>query len=146
MQYFTYEELTFSETALKKRIRNKTNREIEEHLHDLVEAILDPLRIAYGKPIAVTSGYRCKEVNKAVGGVATSQHLTGCAADIAGATKAETRKIAQLIASSGLPYDQLIDEKSYGWVHVSYSPTGKPRRQILRYDGKKYWNIKASEL
>lgn len=147
MNYFTLEELLYSETALKKRIRNKTNKGIEDNLVRLVETILDPLRKAYGKPITVTSGYRCKELNKAVGGVATSQHLTGCAADITVSSKSGNRELARLIVKLGLPFSQLIDEKDYQWVHVSCAAENTPpRRQILRYNGREYKHITADEL
>ena len=74
MKHFTIEELIYSETALKKRLRNKTTAAAEDNLRRLVETVLDPLREAYGKAVTVTSGYRCKELNKAVGGVGNSQH------------------------------------------------------------------------
>lgn len=147
MDYFCYEELIYSETALKKRIRNKTSKTIESNLQRLVDTVLDPLRKAYGKPIIVNSGYRCAALNKAVGGASTSQHTTGCAADIDAGSVAANRELARLIVSLNLPYDQLIDEKDYAWVHVSVAAVGKaPRKEILRYNGRSYQSITANQL
>lgn len=146
MDYFTYEELIYSETALKKRIRNKTTRQAEANLARLVADILDPLRKAYGRAITVNSGYRCAALNKAVGGASTSQHTTGCAADIDAGSVAANRELARLIVRLNLPYDQLIDEKNYAWVHVSIADGRTPRMEILRYNGKAYQRIGASEL
>lgn len=82
MSYFTVEELCYSATAKRLGIDNSPNKEVVENLNKLVENVLDPLREKYGKPIMVSSGYRCEKLNKAVGGAAKSQHLTGKAADI----------------------------------------------------------------
>ena len=148
MDYFCYEELIYSETALKKRIRNKTSKAIESNLQRLVDTVLDPLRKAYGRAITVSSGYRSKEVNKAVGGVSNSQHTTGCAADITAGSRSANRELARLIVSLGLPWCQLINEKDYAWVHISIEndPKTSPKRQILYYNGKTYKNITANEL
>lgn len=146
-QYFTIEELLYSDTALKKRIRNKTSKAIEDSLDLLITAVLDPLRKAYGKPITVTSGYRCKELNKAVGGVSNSQHTTGCAADITAGSRSANQALARLIVSLNLPYDQCIDEKGLQWVHVSIAPPMScARKQLLRYDGRKYTSITVNEI
>lgn len=92
MKYFTISELTRSDTASIKKIDNTPNKEITEHLIELVEKLLDPLRSDWaeycdvnrlGNPaISVNSGYRCNELNKAVRGSLTSAHLTGYAADL----------------------------------------------------------------
>lgn len=129
MKYFTIKELCKSSTATQKGINNSPNSEIVSNLEQLVDNILDPLREAYGKPITVNSGYRCDALNKAVGGAKTSHHLTGLAADITGSSKAENKKIFELAQKLKLPFDQLIDEKKFSWVHISFSK--KPRRQIL---------------
>jgi uncharacterized protein YcbK (DUF882 family) len=92
MKYFTISELTRSDTASIKQIDNTPNKEITEHLIELVEKLLDPLRSDWaeycdvnrlGNPaISVNSGYRCNELNKAVNGSVTSAHMTGYAADL----------------------------------------------------------------
>lgn len=130
-KYFTLEELTKSSTATRKRIKNVPNKEQEQNLIDLIDNILDPLREAYGKPIIVTSGFRSQELNTAIGGVRNSQHMNGQAADIRSVpdTIQENKKIFELAQELKLPYDQLLDEYNYNWIHVSYSP--KNRRQVL---------------
>ena len=84
----------------------------------------------YGKAITVNSGYRCSKLNAAVGGAKTSQHMRGEAADITAGSKTENKKLFELIRDN-LPFDQLIDESNYSWVHVSYVSTSKNRKQIL---------------
>lgn len=131
MKYFTLNELTKSETASANKIKNIPSKKEENNLISLVENILDPLREAYGKPIIVTSGYRCKSLNTLVGGAKNSQHLTGEAADIRSIedTISENKKLFNLIQKLKLPFDQLINENNFNWVHVSYS--SRNRRQVL---------------
>lgn len=131
MKYFTIKELTKSTTAIKKGIDNTPTREVTSNLIYLVDNILDPLREAWGEPLIVTSGYRCPKLNKAVGGSATSQHVKGQAADIRTLkdTPEENKRLFELVQKLGLPFDQLINEYNYDWVHVSYSK--RHRRQIL---------------
>lgn len=129
MKYFTLKELTKSSTAKQFNISNDPNETITQNLINLVNYILDPLREAWGSPIYVTSGYRSPELNKKVKGAKTSQHMLGQAADIKAGDKMTNKKLFQLIQSLKLPYDQLIDEYDYSWIHVSYSP--RNRKQIL---------------
>lgn len=125
-------EMMRSDTADRRGIDNRCSKEDAERLKKLIENVLDPLREAYGKPIKVNSGYRCPELNKAVGGSKTSDHMKGCAADIVGTpnTKAENKRLFELVKSLDLPFDQLIDEKNLSWVHVSYRE-GNNRKQVL---------------
>lgn len=146
MKYFTISELIHSDTAVANKIWNGASREQEDNLIALVSAILDPLRASYGKPIRVNSGFRNAKVNKAVGGVSNSQHLKGEAADIDTGKKSENKRLARLIVDIGLPFDQLIDEADYSWVHVSYKRVGDNRGQILRMRNGKYESIKKGEL
>lgn len=145
MKYFTISELTRSDTASIKKIDNTPNKEITEHLIELVEKLLDPLRSAWaeycdvnrlGNPaISVNSGYRCNELNKAVGGSSTSAHLTGYAADISpinGNMKVFQSWIAEAIEE--LNWDQLIYEKPKNgiasWIHLGLkNKDGMQRRQ-----------------
>ena len=129
MKYFTIKELCKSSTAVQKGIDNTPNSEIVNNLEQLVDFILDPLREKYGKPIKVNSGYRCDRLNKAVGGSATSQHRYGLAADITTGSRLENKLLFILVQQLNLPFDQLIDEKSYSWIHISFSKN--PRKQIL---------------
>ena len=132
-KYFTMGEMMRSTTAERKGIDNKCTKEDAVRLKALIEHVLDPLREAYGKPIVVTSGYRCPALNKAVGGSATSDHMRGCAADIHGTpnTKAENKRLFYLIQSLNLDFDQLIDEKNFSWVHVSFRSFRENRNQVL---------------
>lgn len=129
MKYFTIKELCESSTAKEHKINNSPNSIIKRHLTLLVRFILDPLREKYGKPITVSSGYRCEELNELLNGSKTSQHKKGLAADITAGSVSENKKLFNLIIKLNLPFDQLIDEKNYQWIHVSYS--SKPRKQIL---------------
>ncbi len=131
MKYFTIRELTKSETAVRHGINNTPDKKSQQNLEKLVDVILDPLREAYGKPIVVTSGYRCEKLNRVLGGAKTSQHVPGEAVDIRSVsdTKEENKKIFDLIIELDLPFDQLINEYDYDWIHVSYSI--KNRKQVL---------------
>lgn len=137
MKYFTINELCASSTAARLGIRNIPNEEIKSNLIALVDNVLDPLRTNYGKPIIVSSGYRCLALNQAVGGSKTSQHVKGQAADISctNASLEGNKEIFDLILSMNLPFDQLIyefgNEAGPAWVHVSFSNNGN-RGQILR--------------
>lgn len=132
MKYFTIDEFTRSEAAKKLKIDNTPTKEAIDNLNALVDNLLDPLRELYGKPIFVNSGYRSQKLNKAIFGAPNSQHMTGEAADIEGFDRSvkENKKLFELIKNSGLPFDQLINESNFSWVHVSYSKK-KNRRQIL---------------
>lgn len=130
-KYFTINELTKSSTAQRLHINNNPTQEVKDNLNKLIDNILDPLRELYGKPIIVNSGYRCTKLNKAIGGAKNSQHLVGQASDIRTVqnTKESNKELFDLIKNSKLPFDQLINEYDYNWVHVSYSP--RNRRQVL---------------
>ncbi|MCQ2294677.1 MAG: D-Ala-D-Ala carboxypeptidase family metallohydrolase [Bacteroidales bacterium] len=137
MKYFTIRELSNSATALRLGIDNTPSAEVMRNLAKLTDLLLDPARELWGKPLVVTSGYRCAKLNELVGGVAGSQHLRGCAADIVtlGNNRVQNYQLYQMIKSSSLPYDQLIAEKARcggcNWLHISFAPTGKPRREAL---------------
>lgn len=135
MKYFSIKELTRSSTATARKIANVPNAEQIKNLENLVKYILDPLREKWGKPINVNSGFRSKELNTAIGGSKTSDHMNGNAADITVGSRIENMKLFKLIQEMKLPFDQLIFEKGNravgpDWVHVSYNPL-RNRRQIL---------------
>ena len=136
MSYFTIKELSRSSTAEKLGIDNTPTPEIRAKLNTLI-SVLDKIREQYGKPIFVTSGYRCPELNKAVGGVNSSQHVKGEAADLVGINDDETRKIFETAKAFG-QFDQLLYEKnSKGniWVHISYKASGNRKMCIDNYKG-----------
>lgn len=130
MKYFTFNEFERSDTAVRYAIDNAMPESAKKNVAALVDTVLDPLREAWGKPIQITSGYRCSELNRRVGGAKTSQHLTGEAADITTGNKADNHKLFLLAIKLGLPFDQLINENNYSWLHISHGP--RNRRQILK--------------
>jgi uncharacterized protein YcbK (DUF882 family) len=129
-KYFTTRELCQSNVATLRKIDNTPPPEVVSSLVELIENLLDPVREQWGASLTVNSGYRCPELNRAVGGATTSQHLTGEAADITTGSVAENRRLFEMIADSGLVFDQLIDERDYRWLHLSYCKSAN-RRQIL---------------
>lgn len=131
MKHFTIEEMCRSNVAQVRRIENKPDAQQVEALTALVDNVLDPLRDRFGRPIIVSSGFRSKDLNGAVGGSKTSQHMKGEAADIYSGTKQGNRELFELIRKY-LPFDQLINENDFSWVHVSYRADGKNRGQILK--------------
>lgn len=129
MKYFSIKEMTKSNTATAEGIDNTPDQTITNNLIKLIEAVLDPLREWYGKPITVNSGYRCEALNKAIGGAKSSQHMLGEAADITVGSKEENEKLFDYIKDN-LEFDQLINESDFSWVHVSYRE-GRLRKQVL---------------
>lgn len=133
---FSYREFERSEVADAKHICNViTSFEVRDSIQALTENVLQPLRDAWGKPLKVNSGYRCKALNAAVGGAPTSQHVKGEAADIAAG---DPVKLARLAVKLGLPFDQMILYPTF--VHFSHRLNGEQRGQICynwRYQGEK---------
>jgi hypothetical protein len=132
-EHFTLEELTASDTAVRLGIDNRAPVQVVNNLKRLC-ALLEDVRHAVGKPIRISSGYRCQKVNKAVGSKDTSQHLLGCAADIKvdGVTPDELMKT---IIGAGIKFDQIIREFD-SWCHISVpnTPEDKPRHSMLIID------------
>ena len=133
---FTWSEFTKSDTAKRLHINNAiTSWEVRDNIKALVEDVLQPLRDAWGGPLFINSGYRCLELNKAVGGVPTSQHVLGQAADV-GVT--DPYALAQLVKRMRLDVDQVILYPDF--LHISYRKDGCNRGQILynrRWKGPK---------
>lgn len=134
---FTYEELVKSATATRLKINNTPNKEQHDSLKKLAETVLQPIRDKYGKPLIVSSGFRCEKLNKAVGGAKTSQHCKGEAADIRTVSDsvADNKElfnfILDMINKGEIKVGQLIDEYQYNWIHVSLPRVGKMNNQIL---------------
>ena len=136
-KYFELDEFIVSDVAKKKKIDNTPTFEIVEHLDELVETILDPLRAAYGKPINITSGYRCPALNKAVGGSSTSVHQLGYAADlkVSGSLAEFKEFVVNWITKVKPRFDQVLLEKNNKtgeeWVHIGLKNNcGQQRGQI----------------
>lgn len=134
---FTLEELSNSTTAKRLGIDNIPNNEQVNNLRLLCEKVLQPIREKYGKPIIVSSGFRCEKLNKAIGGSKTSEHRYGMAADFHSLsdTLSDNKALWNLIMTMNLNFGQLIYE--YGsdagpdWIHISYNDKNN-RKQILR--------------
>ena len=136
-KYFTLAELIKSDTAKKKGIDNTPTFEVVEHLSELTEKVLDPLRAAYGMPIRISSGFRCPELNRAVSGAPTSVHQIGYAADmqVGGSFNKFREFVVEWFKKTGTRFDQLLleSDKKTGarWVHVGlYNNSGQQRGQI----------------
>ncbi len=132
---FTWEEFQRSEAADKLGIDNSIPDEsIASQIRSLVVTVLQPLRRAYGKPLAVNSGYRSPALNKTIKGANNSQHTKGQAADIA---TDNPRELARLVLQKNLPFDQMILYPTF--IHLSHKHPGPQRNQILyhkSYQGK----------
>ena len=136
-KYFELAEFLCSNEAKKKRIENLPSFEVVEHLDELVGTILDPLRAAYGMPIRVTSGFRCQELNRAVGGVWNSAHLYGYAADlqVGGSFNKFRDFVVDWVKKSGVRFDQVLLERNTKtgeqWIHIGIKNSlGQQRGQI----------------
>jgi hypothetical protein len=140
---FTYASMIRSNTADSLKISNVPDAAALKNLTDLCKNILEPIRKAVGnEPIVVSSGYRSPKVNVAVGGVTTSAHCYGLAADITcprfGEPKALAIFIADFLKKNKIPFDQVIYEHvgNSKWVHVGIRhPNGKQRGQVLTIKG-----------
>jgi hypothetical protein len=132
-EHLDLSEVTRSDMAKRKGLSNMPTPEHIENFKILAENIFEPIRKHFGVPIMISSGYRSKELNKAIGGATSSQHLLGQALDLDmdGTPNGVTNKMVFDYIKANLNFDQLINEFDYSWVHVSYNPSGKQRKQIL---------------
>lgn len=125
---FTLEELCASDTAKKAKISNvPTEKAMLARLAETAER-MEGVRALLGHPIKVNSCFRTAEVNKLVGGVENSDHMSGYSVDFTCAAFGTPYQICKAIVASGLEFDQLIHEKRV-WVHISFAP--KKRMQTL---------------
>ena len=121
-EHFKLSEFTKSITAERLGIDNKPGYEQVLAMKHLCREVLEPLRQHYGKPIRITSGYRCEELNRAVGGVGRSQHMLGEAADLSVPNEQVARDWFQWIVRN-TNFDQMLFEHSSRmrnrWLHLS---------------------------
>ncbi len=129
-KYFSVAELVSSATATERGIDNLPSAEVRRNLETLIVKLLDPVREMWGAPLRVNSGYRCAELNRAVGGARGSSHLRGEAADITTSCRNRNKQLFDMIVAAEMEFDQLIDERNYAWLHLSYRAEGN-RRQVL---------------
>jgi hypothetical protein len=143
-QHLSLSEVTRSETAKRKGISNTPTAEHLDNFKLLAEKVFEPIRLHFGVPIHISSGYRSKELNDAIGGSQTSQHSKGQAIDIDmdGSTNGVTNKMIYDFIKEKLDFDQLIWEfgtdLNPDWVHVSYTKTGNRKQKLkaVRSGGK----------
>lgn len=137
MKNFKLSEFFVSSTADKNGIKNEPDLDaraaIERNINLLVDNVLDPVRDKFCAPIIITSGYRCPQVNKLVGGVDNSQHMSGCAADfhIKGFTYLMMSQVFLNIYDT-MDFDQLIYYRSKNIIHVSYVENGNRHEAFLK--------------
>jgi zinc D-Ala-D-Ala carboxypeptidase len=139
--HFTQQEMTKSQTATRLGIDNTPTEKHINALKELCLHVLEPCRNKFGRSITPSSGYRSKELCKAIGSKVSSQHAKGQAVDF------EIPSIANIDVAryirDNLDFDQLIlefykeEDPEAGWVHCSYKSSGN-RKQALIYNGKSY--------
>jgi len=140
--HFHLSEFVESPTAKNLNIQNNPTGKIVDNLTLLCSEVLEKIRIRFNRPIHILSGYRCPELNTAVGGAKNSQHISGHAADIR-VGEVNNWDVWHYIVDM-LEFDQVIAEKlrqdngAAGWIHVSYAPIN--RKQALSFDGKNLLN------
>lgn len=139
-RYFSRAELTASDTATRRGIKNDPPADVLAKLQDTAER-MDHVREVLGKPIIVSSGYRSPALNKVIGGSNTSHHTLGYAVDFTCPGFGTPLDVARHIRDAGIRFDQLIYEFG-SWVHISFAP--QMRRQLLtakKINGKTVYEV-----
>lgn len=144
--HFMLSEFTRSSTATARHIDNTPNEEHIANLRYLCEQILEPLRQHFNTPVLISSGYRCPELNKAVGGSKTSNHTYGYAADLqipyrvvtdgSKVQDVETGKRWFTWIMDNCQFDELIWEHSTPtsndyWIHVAIRRNVSNRQKVV---------------
>ena len=159
-KYVSYKEVIFSRTALRNDIDNNPSDKQLDLIIECAKNVFDPLREWVGGPVKINSVFRSKDLNKKIGGSQSSQHSVGldksknsygAALDLDDTYGHKTNREMFHYIKDNLDWDQIIWEfgnsKNPDWVHVSYRPDGKNRKQILiaKYDKPKYVFYKGNE-
>ena len=139
-RFFTQKELIASTEAYKRKIDNTPGEEEKAHLEELIE-FMDDIRSAWGSAIIVTSGYRCPELNEAIGGAKKSAHQTGYAVDCVPANnkKKEFFEFCKEYLKDRDFDELLLERNSRGsiWCHIALkSIDGKQRKKIKVLEAK----------
>lgn len=137
--HFYLSELTQSRTAARRGIDNTPSEKIRNQLKEATQQLFQPMRDLLGKPVLVSSGYRCPALNRAIGGAKNSTHMHGYAIDFTCPAFGTPRQIVEFLhtalAKQGIKFDQIILEfpdTASSWVHIGYkSADGRQRGQIL---------------
>ena len=132
---FDLDEFRKSVTAIRNGISNEPTKEHIYNIQLLVKYVLQPLRDALGKPIKITSGYRSENLNKLIKGSKKSQHTKGMAADIQFKVDGvmNNKMIWDKVIELDLPFDQMINEFDYSWIHISYNHEHNRRGKLEAY-------------
>lgn len=129
-RHVTIQEFSYSPTAIKKGIHNVMNSIQVNNAIQLCENVFEPIRKHLNAPIKITSGFRCEQLNKLIGGAYGSQHTKGEAFDL----DITDRNVFDWILKN-VEFDQLIfeygDDNNANWFHISYRK-GNNRKQALR--------------
>ena len=145
-KHFSLSELSKSSTAERQGIDNEPGTMARDNLTLVCDEILEPVREHYGIPFAPNSGFRCLELNRAIGSSDRSQHVTGQAVDFE--IPGVANKDVALWVKDNCSFDQLILEfyregdPSSGWVHCSYANKKDNRKSARVFDGKS-WSDRA---
>lgn len=122
-KHFKLKEFTDSDKATELNINNTPNEEELNNIKFVAEQ-LEILRNTYKQPIYIKSGYRCEELNKAVGGAVNSWHKKGLAVDINQGSQTRNHNlfiIIKRLMKLGYPVEELINEYNYSWVHIAFA-------------------------
>ncbi|MBW8881355.1 MAG: hypothetical protein JF615_08030 [Asticcacaulis sp.] len=131
-RYFSKAELTVSQTAARKGIDNTPTNEIWARLTETAKQ-MDKVRDLLGHAINVNSGYRSEALNAVIGGAPHSAHSLGYAVDFICPAFGTPLQICQKIVTSGLKFDQLIQEGT--WVHISFDPRLRQDVKTANFSG-----------
>ena len=144
-KHFSLAELTKSSTATRRGIDNDPDSTARENLIVLCSEVLEPVREHYGVPFVPNSGFRCLELNRAIGSSDSSQHVTGNAVDFE-VPGVDNKEVA-LWVKENCDFDQLIlefykdGEPTSGWVHCSYDVDKDHRKSARVFDGKSWTDL-----
>ena len=135
-EHISYKEGIYSRTATRLNITNEPDEDQMYYMQLLADEVFEPLRAYVGGPIKINSFYRCRQLNKAIGGSIKSQHCKGQAMDIDDTYGRMTNAEMYHFIKEHLDFDQMIwefgDDENPDWVHVSYVSPEENRNRCLK--------------
>ena len=144
-EHFSLSEMTKSSTAERQGIANEPSESQIENLTLVCNNILEPVRNHYGIPFIPNSGFRCLELNRAIGSSDNSQHTMGKAVDFE--VPGVSNKEVAIWVKDNCEFDQLILEfykegqPASGWVHCSYDVDKELRMTARVFDGSSWTDL-----
>ncbi len=132
--HFTLEEMTFSQTAMRKGIDNTPPPGVVVNLKRTAAGLEQVRAILNANAMKISSGYRCPALNSAVGSKSTSQHILGQAADFTCPAFGNPERIIRTILASGVDFDQVIHEFD-SWVHISFADANRKQALVIDRNG-----------